>query len=103
MFAAEAETSVNPMIRMSMPSLPKTLAKHREGLAKLRLLRAGTGFLSTGILPVLPDPFGKNLLHVERSGKLKIWSVGSDGKDQGGKGGWSTTPEQTDMVLEITR
>ena len=51
------------------------------------------------IVPTLPDPFGKNLLSKQTGSKTKIWSVGTDGKDQGGIGGWNGP----DLVLEVSR
>ena len=39
----------------------------------------------------------------EEAEKVKIWSVGTDGKSQNGLGGWSKTPTPQDIVLEIPR
>jgi hypothetical protein len=100
--SAEADSSENPMLRaVALPSLPKTLMKQRETRARLQLLRAGAGFLATGKVPEVTDPFGTNLFHAQDGAKVKIWSVGSDGRNDNGSGGW--TPGQPDMVLEITR
>jgi hypothetical protein len=100
---AEALSSKNPLIRMSTPSIARSIAAHGEALARLRLLRAATGFLVTGSVPAVPDPFGTNLLYEDTGTKMRIWSVGSDGVDQKGPGVWSTAPRQLDIVLEIPK
>ena len=99
----EASSSVNPLIRMSTPSITRSIAAHGEALTRLRLLRAATGFLVTGKVPTLPDPFGTNLLYDDTGTKLRIWSVGADGIDQKGPGVWSTAPRQLDIVIEIPK
>jgi hypothetical protein len=99
---AEAEANGNPLVRVSVPSLPKALAVHRDALARLRLLRAATTFLATGEMPELADPFGKTLSHAQEAGKLRIWSNGRDGENQNGLGNWSQAAGQ-DIVLEIVK
>ena len=98
---AAGEASSNPVIRQMMPSFGRSDEAHDEVLARLRLLRAATGFLARGTVPQLADPFGSSLLHKQDGGKTKIWSVGEDGKDDGGPGGWTNSPGQPDIVLEI--
>jgi hypothetical protein len=73
----EAEASTNALVRMSMPSLLRTIEVHRETLANLRVVRAGAVILATGQMPKITDPFGTDLLYKEKDGKLKIWSRGS--------------------------
>jgi hypothetical protein len=97
---AEAETSGNPFVRMSVPNLSKALETHRDVHARLRLLRAATIFLSAGDMPALGDPFGNNLSYAQEGGKLKIWSNGRDGESQNGRGNWGRAAGQ-DIVLEI--
>ena len=99
---AEAEANGNPLVRGSVPSLPKALAVHRDALARLRLLRAATNFLATGEMPDLADPFGKTLSHAQKAGTLRIWSNGRDGENQNGLGNWSQAAGQ-DIVLEIVK
>jgi hypothetical protein len=100
---AVASSSVNPLIRMYTPSITRSIAAHGEALARLRLLRAATGFLATGKVPTVPDPFGRNLLYEDTGAKLRIWSVGADGIDQKGPGVWSIQPRQLDIVIEIPK
>jgi hypothetical protein len=69
-------------------------------MARLRLLQAAAGFLSTGRVPTLGDPFGTNLYSVERL-QLKIWSVGNDGNNDQGHGGWNPILPDQDIVIEI--
>jgi hypothetical protein len=99
---AEAATSGNPLLRQAMPELTRILTKEREVLARLRLLRAATAFLATGKTPQLMDPLGGNLSYSLAGGKLKIWSLGSDGESQNGRGSWKSVPGE-DFVLEISR
>jgi hypothetical protein len=101
---AEADSSENPLFRLvSLPDLSKIVMKHRDTRARLRLLRAATGFLASGKVPTMADPFGTNLLHAQDADKLKIWSIGTDGKDQKGVGGWKFVPGQQDIVLEMKK
>lgn len=98
---AESESSDNPITRQSTPSFSRSDLAHREVLARLRLLRATAGYLATGKAPRLEDPFGKDLLTPQESGKTKIWSLGTNGKDDGGVGGWPRAPHQPDIVVEL--
>jgi hypothetical protein len=77
-------------------------ARVRRGLARLRLLRLAAHYLSTGEWSEIEDPFGTKLLHSPRNGKLKAWSVGPDGTNDGGDGDWAD-PKGRDIVLEIHR
>ena len=102
---AEGEASGNPMIRMIMPSWARSDQSHREALARLRLIRAAAGFLNKGSLAEMEDPLGTHLLQSQNSAKTRIWSVGRDGKDDGGLGGWPSSPDQWDwdIVFEIEK
>jgi hypothetical protein len=60
----------------------------------LRLLRAAILYRAQGEVPVLSDPFGTVLKSSLAGGTLRIWSVGRDGIDDGGK-------PATDDVLEL--
>jgi len=97
--SAEGEASPNTLVRMAMPGLSRTVAVHRETLAHLRLVRAGTEFLSAGKAPALADPFGDKLLYKKEGDKSRIWSIGRDGINQNGSGKWEAQP---DIVLEIS-
>ena len=105
----EAKSSRPKWMRPGIPfsgsmrtNLTKVLANHREPLSRLRLLRAATTLLATGQMPKLADPFGSDLLFSREPGKVKIWSVGSDGENQEGRGSWKLVPGQ-DLVLEISK
>jgi hypothetical protein len=73
----------------------------REKMALLRLLRTAVHYRLTGEIVILDDPFGSKLLHRESESKLKIWSVGIDGVDDGGTGGWEASNK--DIVLQVER
>jgi hypothetical protein len=75
---------------------PIRSASYQETVrAKLRLLRAAVGFLRTGTVPELDDPFGTRIRHSPG----KIWSVSKDGRDENGAGSWEA--DGRDIVLEI--
>jgi hypothetical protein len=107
--ARDADASANP-VRRSAAGDPhrasrgwhRSLTLHRTVLAKIRLLRAAALWKATGKLRKLPDPFGTDLMTKEEGGILRIWSAGSDGKDQAGQGSWDLDPDgPSDIVLEI--
>jgi len=75
-------------------------ARHcRAMLAELRLVRAAVHYAATGERLDLDDPFGTKLLYKLDGDRLRIWSIGKNGKDDGGKGEWNSVAE--DIVLEI--
>ena len=74
----------------------------RERRAQLRLLRAAAHYRATGDLLLLEDPYGDRLLSSKTGDRVKLWSVGGDGKDDGGDGGW-TRDKGKDIVLEVDR
>lgn len=98
---AEAQASTNALVQMSMPDLSRILVVHREALARLRLLRAGTILLATGEMPTLADPFGDHLFYKQEGAKAKIWSIGRDGKNNNGAGTWNLG--QPDMLFELSK
>jgi hypothetical protein len=83
-----AAASKNPWVNQLGLHAISTVTARREALAKLRLLRAAALWSATGRVPKLADPFGTDLMAKEEDGKIIIWSAGSDGKDEGGKGAW---------------
>jgi hypothetical protein len=89
----EAEASTHPLTPYVFPPLTRFSAWHRGLLARLRLLRSAAAYRATGEVLKLVDPLGGKLLHKKENGKLKTWSVGTDGKDDGGAG--------SDIVIEV--
>jgi hypothetical protein len=75
------------------------LPQHRGALARLRVVRAAAEYRVSGIVPELADPLGGNVLHKIEKDRLKIWSVGTDGKNDSGKASSPNNPE--DIVLEL--
>jgi hypothetical protein len=71
-------------------------------VAHFRLTRAAAEYLAEGKVPELDDPFGDKLLSAKAGLVMRIWSVGWDGIDQGGVGGWSGK-NSPDIVLEVRR
>ena len=97
----EAQNSWNPIAKMAIPSLSGSGRLGRQRLAHLRILRVAVHAAAAGRILDLDDPFGAKLRTEESAGKLKIWSVGADGVDDGGAGDWKTCVK--DILLEIKR
>ncbi len=101
---AERGRSANPIVQAwsktrvafsaSTPS-----CTFRDGRARLRLLRIATRFLACDEVLDLDDPFGSKLRHEAAGSRLKAWSVGADGRDDGGAGDWARNAK--DLVLEV--
>jgi hypothetical protein len=102
---AEKAASSNPMVRDSVANVARTLIARREVIARLRLLRAAALWGASGKAPKLADPLGTDLKMKEEDGKIRIWSVGRDGKDAGGTGSWNHDPSKPgdDIVLEFPK
>jgi len=105
--SASLAGSTNPLVPLiwatgSKPDYVPVQRGYRETRAQLRLMRAAVGYLATGTVPDLEDPFGDRLKSGRNRRGLKIWSVGGDGVDDGGSGSWNPR-EGRDIVLEIRR
>jgi hypothetical protein len=70
--------------------------------AQLRLLRVAACYRADGEIPDLEDPFGTRLKHRLTGSRLKLWSVGRNGRDDDGAGTWSFSSEK-DIVLVVDR
>jgi hypothetical protein len=92
----------NPIARMAIPGFSGSNRAGRERRVQIRLLRAAAVYRSTGQVPELEDPFGAKLLSSSPSGKVKVWSVGRDCVDNGGKGEWKVGAGP-DIVLEFDK
>jgi hypothetical protein len=89
----EERAATNPMTSALLPKVSSYLELQRSTQTQLRLLRAGASYRVSGSVPNLDDPFGAKLLHKEENGKMKIWSVGTDGRNADGTG--------DDIVVEV--
>jgi len=74
----------------------------RELRTELRLLQAAARWRATGQALDLADPFGDKLLHDEKDGTFRVWSVGPDGVDDHGDGEWKSGSGK-DIVLQWKR
>jgi hypothetical protein len=73
---------------------------HLLQMAKVRLLRSWLTLEVSGCVEDVGDPFGGRL-YFERSGSsVAFWSVGKDGVDNSGAGGWDDC-EGADIVLKV--
>jgi hypothetical protein len=70
--------------------------------AQLRLVRMAAHVCRTGEWAELEDPFGGTLRHSTSENRHKIWSMGPDGEDNGGLGGWEYS-QGRDIVIEVSR
>jgi len=112
----EMKGSKNPIICSDMSFLRYWLGWIAlERKAELRLLRVATRYRGTGEILLLEDPYGTVLHHSQTESRINFWSVGSDGRDDGGDaasdGRWSDIPEPgvpyhrpgKDLVIEVER
>lgn len=100
---AELGASRNPIARTAPDELLRSDLAHRGHRAQLRLIRTAARYRATGELLELPDPFGDKLKSRLADDALKIWSVGTEGKDHGGVGNFSLDADAQDILLEVRR
>jgi hypothetical protein len=98
----EAQSSKNPIVKLVIANLLSSERVFRERRAQIRLLRAAVTWRATGTCPEIDDPFGTKLLHDEKDGLLRVWSVGRDGFDHGGIGTWKPDSGK-DILVEWKR
>ncbi len=104
---AEFRRPKNPLLRQ-FAEIQETLSNsprrnmYRERRAQLRLLRTAAHFRATGELLALDDPYGDKIRASVTETRLKLWSVGCDGVDDGGTGSWDGRKGK-DIVLEVDR
>jgi hypothetical protein len=111
-----ARAPVNPFFDHALNRFMVGTGTCRFGLVPLRLLRVAARFRATGEWLDLDDPLGDKLHHTIDGNRLKAWSVGPDGKDDGGhvgdQVGWhhpisipgkAPLRQAHDMVIEVTR
>lgn len=91
--AKEGEASPNPWA-VVLWRFVRGFTYLRECHARLRLLRSAALYRAGGELPALSDPCGTVLLSSRVGGKVRIWSVGRDGVDDGGAAA-------KDLVLDL--
>ncbi|HZE99752.1 MAG TPA: hypothetical protein VE981_22285 [Planctomycetota bacterium] len=92
----------NPVLRSFSPEPSSLVPKWRNLRTQLRLLRGAAHYRATGEVLEMPDPYGTSFRHSQKGVTLKIWSVGPDGVDDGGLGGWDSAKGK-DIVLEVER
>jgi hypothetical protein len=106
-YADRMKESPNPLVRVAPGEILNSIAiaayNRREARARIRLLRAAARYRLDGRVPTLEDPYGTTLHWALRDGYLRIWSDGSDGKDDGGVGHFQTIfgGASPDIVLEV--
>lgn len=101
-FGALAADERNPLAHANLNPPDDVDFYVRRGQAQLRMLCAAVSFMRTGSVPTLGDPYGDTLKHRTEGGRLKIWSRGPDGVDDGGSGEWNPRKGR-DIVLEVER
>jgi hypothetical protein len=101
--SAELGASANPIARTAPEEILRSDLAHRAHRAQLRLIRMAARYRSTGEILELPDPFGEMLKSRLAEDALRLWSVGTEGKDHGGVGTFSLGAEGQDILLEVRR
>jgi hypothetical protein len=100
----ELESSKNPFMKefssMFSSNGRSVLRPIRELQTQIRMLRAAARYRASGDTPEVDDPFGTTLQTVKKDGRLKMWSIGSDGVNHGGMGDWNPS-DGKDIVLEV--
>lgn len=99
---AEMVKLKNPVSRVLLPGLTSTSQAGRDRRTQLRLLRIAAQYRATGEVLQLDDPFGAKLLNSVQGQTLKVWSVGSNGVDDGGRGDWKPA-RGPDIVLDVNK
>lgn len=66
------------------------------------MLRGLASHRATGEIPAHDDPYGDKIRTSIEGNRLKLWSVGGDGIDNGGDGEWRGWRGK-DIVLEVER
>ncbi len=99
----ESSRLKNPLSKIMVPGVLSSSLTGRERRAHLRLVLVAARYRATGETPDLDDPFGTKLRTSRSGDRLKVWSVGRDGADDGGSGGWRGAAAGADLVLEVDR
>jgi hypothetical protein len=103
---AELASTPNPLLKRYsgwVPAVSESLLRaRREQQAQIRLLRSAAHYRAQGEILELEDPFAGKLLHRSAGTRLRLWSVGKDGIDDGGSGEWDAYKGK-DIVLEVER
>lgn len=91
----ESERRQDAINRMAITAFALRLAALRDG----KLPPAMDALVASGLLPAIPsDPFAKGSIRYDPARRV-LWSVGIDGKDDGGKGrSFTMTP---DVVIAL--
>lgn len=99
----EMDKGRNPLAHYVNYGNPWASSRVRHRRSQLRMLRVATRYWLDGSVTELPDPFGDKLRTIRTNTGLKVWSVGGDGIDNGGIGGWYLSDQVPDIVLEISK
>lgn len=101
--AAELATHRNPIVQTAPEEVLASDQAHRTQRAQLRLLRLATHYKATGEVAELDDPFGAKLLTKKSEDAVKAWSLGPEGSDHGGIGGFLLERDDRDIVVDVRR
>jgi hypothetical protein len=100
---AELAASRNPIVQTAPEEVLASDLTHRTQRAQLRLLRVAVHYKATGEIPELDDPFGAKLVTRRVGDDLKAWSIGPEGTDHGGIGGFLLERDDRDVVIDVRR
>ena len=82
------QASKNPILRSRLACFQGLGWVELERKAQVRLLRLASRYRATSELLKLEDPYGGgDLLHSKAGARMKLWSRGGNGVDDGGDAG----------------
>jgi len=104
----ERYDSTNPILRDCSFFNQEPRLMQLERKAQWRLLITAAQYRAGGEIADLADPYGDKLRHSKEPGKVRFWSLGSNGTDEGGAGNptgpWGRRARSSkDLVVEVER
>ena len=85
-----------------MPNLVRFVIRDRQLIAELRLVATAARWRANGSWAEVDDPFGDRMLRTRHGDQVVIYSVGENGRDNGGDGQLGDD-DAADIALRLNR